>query len=1624
MRSDREKKIFLAALWIYLLGSIIFFITYLSLGRIAVPLTLWIPLLLISTGFLVFLFLPPPGRRISGPPGKSRPAEKWYPRSLADIVERKREEEEPENGLLAPGRPIEPVPFIPLALILIVVIMAFPGGGDEADWRESEVARINRVFERSQSELQDLEKRLYGAGGRTVRLLGDKLGGDIGPETQARLIQRVDSLAAASAVGMEPFAEMGIQVYTAGDERLIWGGKPRHLRRPYNRGADTLTYTSRSQLYTLLVCEMPAPGGNVIVIDIPLEVNYWISNRFLSSTGLGEILSERTGFEVEYNFWLGIYGGSSARESRNQDDRQPGVIFHPDGNPEINGTLSSIRGLTLAQVKVKGDPFSSVSREKEEKKALWAGLILTLSVIIIARWIYHLFATRSGPEGNRAWKLIRWIVILVFFLVVIRYLLLKLDLPRAFGGFSLFDPALFADDLPGGLMKTMGDFIISSLFLLMFVFGSIKAFRTCYRGDLERGLFSSAPFHPLRLLLRAALLFLILAGITFLATDIVSRVVLNSNPRLIGLETGFFKLPILSLHLAMLFTVSAIFMAAIFLIRLIMIAGGGGKMEGLFAALFALALFILFLRPSWMLILSGASLLLLSARIFPLLKKEEVLSVIFSSFFLVLICSLVIYNTASARYGELRRSRVLEKAQGFNYPEDNWLQLVLPEICEEITRDRSIVSKILSRRAAGAFEVWAGSDLSRFNLSCVFDVYDSREVLISRFSVGMPFEIAGALPETGGEHKLPTVLRIRQETKKGAVHYLVGISPIYHLSGRNIGRVEIKIPYFYENPGLLIRAGPMAPEIFQNIERGSLAPRIDEPEYLLVAKIGGGRVLSASSPLLPAGTTLPGKADEWFIIGAGREKYHAIVKLKDEDGGFLVGYRVAGLSEDIIQWATLVSLDILLAVLSLLVLYLIRQLPVLSTVTPAVSFRGGLSFKRKLLLSFLVVSILPVVLMGAFSGRYIRYRFRSEGERLALSAVQSAASFIEHSIRTEAEAFAGSQYLKDILQGVRDPQIRDISIPEGKLFTLLNQGGEILLDENLSDFDSLEIALILRDGQSQRVTLTGGEPELYGGAVIPVTLAGEEEGYLFYRRRLDDAFVKKVAGGLGRNINIYYQGFLRASSERELFTGGFLNPLLAPAVFAGVALERTPSMVMDQSLGDYSYQVASAALPGFNSPQSGVLSVPLLYHTAMVQKEILRTYAFIAGLLALIFSVAVTLGIFLAGKIFTPISALSGGTRRIIRGDLEFKLEAEAPDEIGELVNSFNTMTSALREARRGLLERQRYLSAVLDNVAAGVVSLDREGKVMTINPSGETILNISRDDLIGKRPGEIKEKELEKFFRLFSLAGPEIREDEITLFSGERKKILKTVVASLFSSDERLGTVVVFDDLTELIRSKKLSAWIEMARQIAHEVKNPLTPIKLSVQLMQRAYREKSEEFDEIFKSGVGTVIQQTDILRQIVAEFSSFGKASNLKNENISLPEFLSQIVASYQGVEKVSLDLEIGARLEVWADREALRKIMVNLLENALEAMTEGGKILVYGREEGEMAAIGIVDSGPGLPGEVEDRLFEPYFSTKTNGTGLGLAICQRLAREMEGDIILRNRAGESGVEAIVKVPRVKK
>jgi two-component system nitrogen regulation sensor histidine kinase NtrY len=427
--------------------------------------------------------------------------------------------------------------------------------------------------------------------------------------------------------------------------------------------------------------------------------------------------------------------------------------------------------------------------------------------------------------------------------------------------------------------------------------------------------------------------------------------------------------------------------------------------------------------------------------------------------------------------------------------------------------------------------------------------------------------------------------------------------------------------------------------------------------------------------------------------------------------------------------------------------------------------------------------------------------------------------------------------------------------------------------------------------------------------------------------------------------------------------------------------------------------------------------------------------------LIIIFS-SVWFGFFLSKGITVPIQELAEGTDRIASGDYDFFIDLEAKDEIGDLVNSFNKMTLDLKNSKKQLeqaneellrsnieIEQRRlYMEITLANVAAGVVSADANGKILTINKSLEKMLNIKAEEIIGKNYKDIIEKEhvdvINEFRGDKSLKRKGFMERQIRLSLGG--KMLTLLVSLNMLSDDRgkyLGLVAVFEDLSEIGRAQRMAAWREVARRIAHEVKNPLTPIKLSAQRLKKRYGDNMAKDDsKIFEDCTDMIINQVDELKGLVNEFSSFARMPTSNPVPDDLNQIIKESVRLYKEAQNVSITFNDSKELpQLPVDREQMKRVLINLLDNAIDATDGKGEIVLdlnYKKEE-EIVKIEVADNGKGIQPDHKIKLFEPYFSTKKHGTGLGLTIVNTIINDHKGLIRVEDNRPR-GTRFIIELP----
>jgi len=341
------------------------------------------------------------------------------------------------------------------------------------------------------------------------------------------------------------------------------------------------------------------------------------------------------------------------------------------------------------------------------------------------------------------------------------------------------------------------------------------------------------------------------------------------------------------------------------------------------------------------------------------------------------------------------------------------------------------------------------------------------------------------------------------------------------------------------------------------------------------------------------------------------------------------------------------------------------------------------------------------------------------------------------------------------------------------------------------------------------------------------------------------------------------------------------------------------------------------------------------------------------------------------------------------------------------------------------LEERLNYMVTVLEDVAAGLVSLDKHGRVSTMNRSAQMMLGVDAWATRGRAYRHVfSATHLDSIRRLIKRMVSSRREsiaDQVQLLVGGRVLTLLVSISLLRDSDGRyLGMVLVFDDLTELIRVQKLAAWRDVAQGIAHEIKNPLTPIQLSAQRLRRKHREHSRDFDEVFDECTNTIITQVEGLKGLLDEFSTFARMPESNPTPTDLHQLLEEILHLYRGAHRgVELTLSCDPAVsKVNLDGEQMKRALINLVENAIEAMDGKGRVDIATSLEArhQRVCIEVRDTGGGIPPQLRDKLFLPYFTTKKGGSGLGLAIVNRIVADHSGRISVRDNTPQGSVFAI--------
>jgi two-component system nitrogen regulation sensor histidine kinase NtrY len=444
----------------------------------------------------------------------------------------------------------------------------------------------------------------------------------------------------------------------------------------------------------------------------------------------------------------------------------------------------------------------------------------------------------------------------------------------------------------------------------------------------------------------------------------------------------------------------------------------------------------------------------------------------------------------------------------------------------------------------------------------------------------------------------------------------------------------------------------------------------------------------------------------------------------------------------------------------------------------------------------------------------------------------------------------------------------------------------------------------------------------------------------------------------------------------------------------------------------------------------------------LLKKPIQITYYISLSIVALlVLFCAVWFGFFMARSISLPIKELAEATRRVADGELSYTIDPVGDDEFGSLVKSFNQMTQDLRTSREQLElsarmlrkqnleieEKRQFMEIVLKSVSAGVVTLDAKGIISTMNKSAEKMLNLKSEQILNKSykdllDGQFLELADDIMHNLSLSRGGDTIELPLKLtIEGRPRSFLVSVNALKDDAGQHMGTLMVFDDLTELEKGQRMAAWREVARRIAHEVKNPLTPITLSAQRLRRKYAQFVD--DKIFEECTETIISQVELIRNLVNEFSSFARFPSANPVPCELLPIIEETIALYREVRSgITFKVSNTSDLPILnLDRQQMRQALINLIDNAISATKGRGTITISVAHDPILKKVRmeVADDGPGISDEDKTRLFQPNFSTKKAGMGLGLTIVNTIIAEHNGMINVQDNTPR-GAKFVVELP----
>lgn len=640
----------------------------------------------------------------------------------------------------------------------------------------------------------------------------------------------------------------------------------------------------------------------------------------------------------------------------------------------------------------------------------------------------------------------------------------------------------------------------------------------------------------------------------------------------------------------------------------------------------------------------------------------------------------------------------------------------------------------------------------------------------------------------------------------------------------------------------------------------------------------------------------------------------------------------------------------------------------------------GAHFKTKLLLFFTALSLIPTLLLFLFASdlisRNIENWFKTPIDKILNDTKSLADSFY---LNSEEITFHYAQQLSKAIknQNLIDPDRR---------FPLME-----FIREKLTEYKLDEIGIYLEDE----------EVFTYLNSSLPLKYYRDLTTNIVKRAHLGEKFRSIEPMGNGEMIR-------RGLSFKVSTIGNVL-------VVAGKFLPQ-----------NYAQRI------------NNISAYVQRYNQLKIQKNPVKTFYLITLIFItlLIIFAASWIGFHLAKSITVPIEKLAQATKEVSKGNLDVRVEDPASDELGILIDSFNQMIFDLKESQKNIAQktselkaRKQYIEAILNNITTGVITLDAQGVISTINPSAREMIGLREKNLIGKSYKDVfsqaEYKKIVDYIHRGLVKKYKLSDKEININVDNQNAMLSLTLSPLRESNNKFsGMIVVIDNLTPLIKAQKIAAWKEVAQRVAHEIKNPLTPIQLSAERIIKNLKKKEKKYDEIIKEGASTIVEEARTIKSLVDEFSNFARMPSFQFQSADIHEILGQTISLFKGIfTEIEFDVlfspDIPSPIQI--DPEQMKRVFINLLDNGIEAMNKKGKIEIHTffDKQNHRVRIEISDSGPGISEKEKEKLFLPYFSTKKKGKGLGLAIVNQVINEHSGSIDVENNRPQ-GAKFVIQIP----